>query len=172
MIGAARTKFNPVVELPMKQPLTKRGQRGQIWLGRLPHGADLLDALTAVCRAHRIRLGRVEALGALQRARLGFYDQRKRVYEFLELKKPLELLQLVGNISLKDGQPFVHAHVTLADESGKAFGGHLAPGTIVFACEFVLEAFRGPALAREPDAETGLALWPATRAGRSQRKRT
>ena len=33
----------------------------------------------------------------------------------------------------------VHAHVTLGDAEGRAFGGHLAAGTPVFACEFVIQ---------------------------------
>jgi hypothetical protein len=35
----------------------------------------------------------------------------------------------------------------------------LAPGTIVFACECVIEKFEGPILERGFDEETGLPLW-------------
>ena len=56
-------------------------------------------------------------------------------------------------------QGFVHAHVTLTDGEGKAIGGHLAPGTIVFACEVVIHAFEGPTLERGRDEVTGLPLW-------------
>ena len=38
-------------------------------------------------------------------------------------------------------------------------GGHLAPGTIVFACELIIEAFDGQELNRGMDRETGLPLW-------------
>ncbi len=34
---------------------------------------------------------------------------------------------------MKDGEIFVHAHITLADRKGRAYGGHLMPGTMVFA---------------------------------------
>ncbi len=128
-------------------------------MGKLSHGADLLEELTDLCRKANIRLGHLEALGAVQRARLGFYDQEARLYQFLEIDQPLEITSLVGNVSLKDGHPFVHAHVTLADEKGNVFGGHLAPGTVVFACEFVLMAFEGPVFERELDETTGLPLW-------------
>ena len=53
----------------------------------------------------------------------------------------------------------VHAHLTLADEDGSAYGGHLMPGTEVFACEIILEAFEGPGFERRLDHETGLPLW-------------
>jgi predicted DNA-binding protein with PD1-like motif len=128
-------------------------------MGKLSYGCDLLEELTAICQKENIRLGRIEALGAVQRAHLGFYDQHTREYQFLALSQPLEITKLIGNVSLKDGKPFVHAHVTLADEEGKAFGGHLAPGTVVFACEFIIEVFDGPVFERGLDEETGLPLW-------------
>ncbi|HQN20023.1 MAG TPA: DNA-binding protein [Syntrophobacteraceae bacterium] len=132
---------------------------GRTFMGKLGKGVDLLDALTAVCSREQVRCGKIEAVGAVQKARIGFYDQQRREYGFLVLEEPLEITVLVGNISLKDGTPMVHAHVTLADETGKAYGGHLVQGTIVFACEFILQAFDEPLLDRGFDEATGLPLW-------------
>lgn len=131
----------------------------ELFLSRLRRGTDLLEEITRVCRKENISLGRVEALGAVERARLAFYDQKGREYRFFTIDRPLEITKLIGNVSLKDGSPFVHAHITLADEDGKAYGGHLAAGTVVFACEVILEAFEGADLERKPDEETGLSLW-------------
>lgn len=131
----------------------------EIFMGKLKCGSDLLEELTQFCSEKNIVLGRVEAIGAVQGANIGFYNQESRTYEFKALDSELEITNLTGNISLKDGKPFVHAHVTLADEEGKCFGGHLAAGTKVFACEFIVHAFDGPSLERELDEETGLPLW-------------
>ena len=131
----------------------------ELFMGKLKHGADLLEEITDICKEKNIQLGRVEAIGAVQKAVIGYYHQDKREYEYLNLDKHLEILNLTGNISIKGGNPMVHAHVTLADAKGKAFGGHLAPGTIIFACECVIEAFDGVILKREFDEETGLPLW-------------
>ena len=128
-------------------------------IGRLPWGSDLLDEITRICREEKVQLGRIEALGAVSKARLAYYDQKAREYRFINMEKELEMTKLVGNVSLKDGEPMVHAHVTLADREGRAYGGHLAPGTIVFACEFIIEAFEGSLLTRSYDVETGLQLW-------------
>jgi hypothetical protein len=133
---------------------------GRKIMGRLPKGADLLGALEEQCRTHQITLGEVRAIGAVARARLGYYNQARRQYEFIDLDRPLEILTLTGNVSLKDGKPMVHAHVTLADEEGRAFGGHLAEGAPVFACEFVIQECRSPQVFRRAlDQETGLFLW-------------
>ena len=130
-----------------------------VFMGRLIYGGDLLEEITAICIQENIRLGRVEALGAVQKARLGFYDQQAREYRFMVLEQPLEITKLIGNVSFKDNKPFVHAHITLADKEGHAFGGHLAPGTLIFACEVILEAYDGPFFQREMDETTGLPLW-------------
>jgi predicted DNA-binding protein with PD1-like motif len=133
---------------------------GRRIMGRLTKGDDLLAALAKCCQDWHIHLGEVRAIGAVSRARVGYYDQGARQYLWLELPKPLEILSLVGNISLKDGKPFIHAHVTLSDEQGQAFGGHLAEGTTVFAGEFVIHEFQAEQrLERHYDAETGLFLW-------------
>ncbi len=50
-----------------------------------------------------------------------------------KLTQPLEILALVGIISLRDGQIMVHAHVTLGDQEGRAWGAHLPEGTVIFA---------------------------------------
>ena len=140
-------------------PAFKEIKPDRAFMGKLRHGADLLEELTFICETNHVKLGRVEALGAVKKARLGYYHQEAREYRYFELNRPLELTNLVGNASLKEGKPIIHAHVTLADEEGKAYGGHLAPGTEIFACEFYLRALDGPALCRGYDVETGLPLW-------------
>ena len=132
---------------------------GRAVMGRGGFGADLLEEITSLCRGEGITLGRVEAIGAVSKARVGFYNQSTRQYQFRELDGPMEITALVGNVSLRDGQVMVHAHVTLCDEQGRAFGGHLAPGTVIFACEFVVQELQGRPLVRDVDEQTHLPLW-------------
>jgi len=135
---------------------------GRKIIGRLAKGEDLLAALEKLALYHSITLGEVSAIGAVSQARIGYYNQAERKYYFIDLGRPLEILNLIGNISLKDGKPMVHAHVTLGDKDGQAFGGHLAEGTLVFACEFaILEHQSATSLVRQIDEPTGLFLWPA-----------
>jgi predicted DNA-binding protein with PD1-like motif len=131
----------------------------QIFMGTLRYGCDLLEELTKVAAERSVRLGRIEAIGAVQKAKIGFYNQETQTYQYSSFDHAMEITKLAGNISVKDGNPFVHAHITLADAEGKAYGGHLATGTIVFACEFLIEAFNGPVFERHLDKETGLSLW-------------
>jgi predicted DNA-binding protein with PD1-like motif len=134
---------------------------GRKIIGRLAKGDDLLATLEKLAAQHGITLGEVAGIGAVSQARIGYYNQTERQYYYLDLARPLEILSLTGNISVKDGKPMVHAHITLGDQDGQAFGGHLAPGTLVFACEFTIQEYQSSrALVRQMDDPTGLFLWP------------
>ncbi|UCE28086.1 MAG: DUF296 domain-containing protein, partial [Candidatus Coatesbacteria bacterium] len=68
---------------------------------------------------------------------------------------------LTGNVSLNEGEPFVHCHLTVADRDGNAFGGHCLPGCEIFVCELAIIELIGDPPIREPKDECGgLAVWP------------
>jgi len=148
----ARACYQPPY-LPEVIPMTayRKVQSEKILMGRLQRGDDLLETLTTICREENITLSRIQGLGAVEQARIGFYDQTEREYCFLTLDRPLEITALTGNVSLKYGDIFLHLHATLCDENGNAFGKHLAPGTTVFALKCTIEAFDGPPLNRSFD---------------------
>jgi hypothetical protein len=128
-------------------------------VARLPHGGDLLEEIAAVADAHGMRAAELRAIGALSSARLAYYDQSAHTYGEFALDAPVELIGLLGNVSLRDGATFVHAHATLAGHDGACVGGHVAPGCVIFACELVLQELVGDPLERGFDEVTGLALW-------------
>jgi predicted DNA-binding protein with PD1-like motif len=129
------------------------------YLFRLPKDADLMEALQAVCLERDITQATVTVIGALTRASMGFYLQDERRYVSHDVEKPLEILAGLGSVSLKEGQPFVHLHLTLSDETGAAFGGHAMPGCRIFAAEAAIQIAEGPEKHRVFDEATGLFLW-------------
>ncbi len=139
----------------------KTVKEGRRLIGRFESGDDLLEALNGLCRRENIRLGRFEIIGAVKKAKLGYYDQKEKKYTgCVEIDKKLEITACIGNISIKEGEIFCHAHITLADWEGKAYGGHLMPGMTVFAAEFFIQELTGAELIRSLDPKTGLPLWP------------
>lgn len=135
-------------------------ESGRLFIGRFGCGDDLLQALTDFCKNNKIKLGAFNLVGAVQSAKLGYYDQKQKKYTgCVELNKKLEIASCMGNISLKDGEIMVHAHIVLADFDGKAFGGHLMPETKVFAAEYFIQELIGGELKRGKDDLTGLPLW-------------
>jgi uncharacterized protein len=129
-------------------------------LGQIARDKDLYNEITRIAQENNITVGRVTGMGAVQRAKLAYYDQKTMKYYDIVIEEAMEIVSLYGNISVKDGRPFVHAHVVLSDERGNGKGGHLlAGGTPVFACEVTIEELEGPELIRGFDEKTGLALW-------------
>jgi predicted DNA-binding protein with PD1-like motif len=136
-----------------------RFKKGRIYLLKLETGDDLLDSISEFIQDKQIECGEFCGIGALTAARLGFYDHENRTYKEIAYDKTVEIANLIGNISIRDAKPFVHAHMTISDETGAAFGGHVMPGCKVFACEMVIKELEGDAPIRGYDKATGLYLW-------------
>jgi predicted DNA-binding protein with PD1-like motif len=131
---------------------------GRNFLVRVEHDSDFLDFLTGMAQEQGIEAATFTAVGALKQAKLGFYDQKKHVYVEFVLGGPQEIASCIGNISIKNGAPFVHAHAVLADQAGLVRAGHLLAGR-VFAAEVQLIELVGEKVTRKTDAVTGLSLW-------------
>ncbi len=135
-------------------------KESSVIMGRVPHGADLLEWITELLVKEQITLGTISLIGAVSQAAYSYYNQAEQTYHTIgPVEKDLEILSAIGNISLKDGEPFAHIHIIFSDDNGKAFGGHLVNGTIIFAGEFHITLLSGPTLQREIDKITGLNLW-------------
>ncbi len=135
-------------------------QENRTFIGRFRANRDLLEELTEFCETEDIKLGVFSVIGAVTCAKLGYYKQDKKKYaECVSLDKKLEIASCAGNISLLDSKIFVHAHITLADHNGVAFGGHLMPGSMIFAAEYYIKELKGASFERTRDSETGLNLW-------------
>ena len=72
-----------------------------------------------------------------------------------------ELVSCQGNVTLKDGRPFVHAHVTISDHSMRTRGGHLFEATVSAVGEFFLRRVDS-SVHRKLDEDIGLPTWCTT----------
>jgi predicted DNA-binding protein with PD1-like motif len=131
---------------------------GRVFLVRADYDSDIVKFTADLAKKQRITAATFTAIGALKSAKLGFYDQQKHQYSENLLVAPQEIASCVGNISIKDGEPFVHAHAVLGDQNGNVKAGHLLEGK-VFAAEIHLVELLGEKLERKSDAATGLSLW-------------
>ncbi len=128
-------------------------------IAKLPKDQDLLQCLNELCAELNFTRGSVQLIGALQKANLGFYHQDTRQYTTKEFDEGFEIISGLGNISLKDGKPFVHLHLSLCRSDFSNVCGHTMPGCTIFACEVILRQYDGPELVRGLDEATGLPLW-------------
>ena len=131
---------------------------GKIVLARLYEDEDLLESITRQSKKSQVKTGFFLLIGTLKKAKLGFY--REGQYQPIEIAGPLEITSCAGNVSIKEGEPFTHAHISVSNDKGEVFGGHVLPGCIVAAtAELVLVEAEGVDLERRLDEETKLYLW-------------
>ena len=132
---------------------------GRAFIGRLQKGSDLVAEIERICAEREVSAAWVSVIGAVSHAAFAYYHQGDLRYLELSSDTHHEITGFIGNVSIRDGKPFLHAHATFADEHGACVGGHLLSGTVVFAAEFTIRELLGVQLARTFDEESGLALW-------------
>jgi len=131
---------------------------GGTWVLRLDRGEEVISSLEAFCRAEKINLASVEGLGASDHAVIGLYDVSEKVYHKTTFAEPMEITSLLGNVSQKDGEVYLHLHITLGRADSSVIGGHLNECRISATCELFVRPLPGT-VERRLDGETGLNLY-------------
>ena len=139
----------------------KQYETGRTFIAKLDYQADLLEELNKICINKKITAGYIQAIGAISSLKFGIFDQNTKeyIYTTYAYDDSMEIVSCCGNVSIKDGKPFCHLHITASDAKGKCIGGHLAAGTSVYACEVVIQEILGEDLIRNFDENTKLYLW-------------
>lgn len=120
-------------------------------------GDEVVSTLTAFARKHHIAAGHFTAIGAFSDAGLGYFDLHTKDYLKNPVNEQVEVVSLIGDIALDNGEPKVHAHVVVGKKNGAALGGHLLEAHVRPTLELVLHD-SGEELKRKFDPESGLAL--------------
>ena len=115
----------------------------------------IMDTLTKFCIDQGISNAKVSGIGAVHLTEIGAYDTIAKEYLKKQFKDVLELVSFEGNVTLKDGAPFVHAHVILSNHEMNTLGGHLFESTVAAVGEFFLRKFDNDAY-RELNEDVGL----------------
>ncbi|MEX0832746.1 MAG: PPC domain-containing DNA-binding protein [Actinomycetota bacterium] len=137
-----------------------RSDDGKAAFVRLLPGDDLLQGLNRAAAELGYDAATLSIVGGVQNLVVACFDQQKKEYrDPLRYDEAMVISGGTGNVSLKDGKPFVHIHVTGSDSEGKSAGGHLMDGTRVYMIEAYFRVLEGPAPVRELDAEVGLPVW-------------
>ena len=121
-------------------------------------GDEFVSTLTDWAKEHGVSAASFTAIGAFEKATLGYFDRDKMDYDEIPINEQVEVLTLAGDIALKDdGTPQVHAHCVVGRRDGTTRGGHVLRAHVWPTLELILtEAPRH--LVRKHDEETGLAL--------------
>lgn len=133
-------------------------QHPKTWVLIFDTGDEVAEGLKSFAKAQKLAGSSFKAIGALEAVHLGWFNWETRKYETaVQLEEQLELLSLLGDIALNEGEPQVHAHVVVGKRDGTAHGGHLLAATVRPTCEVILTE-TPEHLRKSLDPASGIAL--------------
>lgn len=124
----------------------------------LDSGAEAFAELTRYANEARIAGGSLTAIGAFERAVVGWFDVASKTYRKIRIDEQCEVLSAVGDIAIgDDGKASLHLHIVLGLADGSTRGGHLIEGIVRPTLETVITETEA-GLRRRKRAELGIAL--------------
>jgi hypothetical protein len=133
-------------------------QSGNTFFLYIEKDEPVYRSIIQFCKDHGITNGKITGIGAVKHAELGTFDTKTKSYIKKTFQDTMELVSFMGNITLKDSEPFLHAHVVLGNQDLELVGGHLFEMTVAVVGEFILEKIN-TGLKRSVDPDIGLATW-------------
>lgn len=116
---------------------------GNVITVRLSVGDEIIASITELCRKENIEFAHVEGLGASRKATVGFYSVNDGKYFSKTFDTPMEIVSLIGNITRKDGEPYLHFHASFSGEDCNVVGGHLNEAVIGVTAEIFITVIDG-----------------------------
>jgi uncharacterized protein len=101
-------------------------------------GDEAVTALTQFARAERLEAARLTAIGAFERATVGWFDRAAKQYRRIPVDEQCEVLSLIGDVAEGQDGPVLHVHVVLGLADGTTRGGHLLEGWVFPTLEVVV----------------------------------
>jgi uncharacterized protein len=142
----------------MKAKLVAATAGERIHVVVLDSGEEAFATLTDIARKLSVPAASLTAIGAFEKATVGWFDLERRTYRKIEVQQQCEVLSAIGDVAVgDDGQPSLHLHVVLGLADGTTRGGHLLAATVRPTLEVVMT--ETPVLLRRTRrAELGIAL--------------
>ena len=105
---------------------------------------ELIQALNDFAAAHNIASGKLQAIGSVSSATLGWWSSDTKVVEQYTVTGQFELVSFLGNITSNvDPAPRVHAHAVMTGPGG-IVAGHAIKLTVRASVEVSITVFDTP----------------------------
>ncbi len=142
----------------MKSRVLTETDDGRIWLLVLESGEAVKKTLEGFAAKTGVEAASFVALGAFERASLGYFQWDRKSYKEIPVEEQVEVITLAGDIVPgEQGRPSLHAHAVLGRADGSTRGGHLLDGIVRPTLEVTLT--QSPAhLVRRQHPDLGIAL--------------
>ena len=142
----------------MKSQLLSDTADAQVHVVILDGGEEAFAALTKFANEAGLSAASLTAIGAFEKATVGWFDFASKSYKNIEVGEQCEVLSAIGDVAVgDDGKASLHVHIVLGLADGSTRGGHLLDGTVRPTLEVVITDV--PArLRRRKRADLGIAL--------------
>lgn len=140
----------------MRHKLINQGPE-KTWAVIIDSGEEVMSRLQRFCEEEKLNAARFTAIGAFSAATLGYFDWNRKEYDEIHVSEQVEVLSLIGDISLHKDAPKIHAHVVVGKRDGSACGGHLLEAYVRPTLEIIVIESPGY-LRRCMDEDSGLPL--------------
>ena len=124
----------------------------------LSSGDHIISNLEKIVLKENILSGHIFAIGAVSSVEIGYLEVSEKSYKRKIFNCEYEIINISGNITLKNGKPFIHAHIVLSDSDYRVFGGHLFEGYISSVGELIINIGK-VTIDRKWDENIGLYTW-------------
>ena len=121
----------------------------------LKAGAIIPDDILGIAKKEKIHTARVEAIGGVEELRLAYFNRGTKRYEEHDFNEFLEVTGILGNVTLKEGKPYLHIHGTFGRRDLSTLAGHVMKAKVFPILEVVITPTKNRALRRFDD-ELGL----------------
>jgi predicted DNA-binding protein with PD1-like motif len=130
----------------------------QVHVVILDAGEEAFATLTKFANDANISAASLTAIGAFERAVVGWFDLASKGYRKIEVDEQCEVLSAIGDLAVgDDSKASLHVHIVLGLSDGSTRGGHLLEGRVRPTLEVVLTEAPS-ALRRKKRADLGIAL--------------
>ena len=117
---------------------------------RLDPGEEIHASLKAWAKEHGVKAAAITSgIGRIRETSAGFLDG-EGVYRAINRVEPMELLTLMGNLALHEGEPFTHLHITGMTDDHEVVGGHLFSSVVHITAEIHLRILESMPMIRCP----------------------
>ena len=103
----------------------------RMWVLVLAPGEEAKSTLVDFAKKSNLKAASFIALGAFERAKIGYFDCEKKEYLPIPVEEQVEVISLIGDIAENDKHDAdLHAHTVLGRRDGSTLGGHLLEGVV------------------------------------------
>jgi predicted DNA-binding protein with PD1-like motif len=142
----------------MKSKLVSDQPGAQVYVVILDSGEEAFAALTKFADQAGLAAASLTAIGAFEKATVGWFDFASKSYRKIEVGEQCEVLSALGDVAVgDDGMASLHVHIVLGLSDGSTRGGHLLAGTVRPTLEVVVTETPSK-LRRKKRADLGIAL--------------